>query len=123
MFVVSEGNFLGNIVSKEGIYTNPERINGINELNPPTYEKGVQSFFGKINFVRIFVLDYENIVNPINLFLKKYEKFEWTHDIQTTFTKVKHAITTSPMLFNPNFDHDFIICSFSSGKTIASILT
>jgi hypothetical protein len=38
-------------VRKEGIYIDPERIKEINDLNPPTSRKGVQYFFGKINFV------------------------------------------------------------------------
>jgi hypothetical protein len=55
--------------------------------------------------------------------LKKDQKFEWTTNIQATFTKIKHAITTAPVLFIPNFDKDFILYSFSSEETIASILT
>jgi hypothetical protein len=51
LFAVSEGKLLGHIVSKEGIYIDPERIKSINDLSPPTSKKGVQSFFGKINFV------------------------------------------------------------------------
>jgi hypothetical protein len=55
MFAVSEGKLLGHIVRKDGIYIDPERIKSIVELKPPTSHKVVQSFFGKINFVRIFV--------------------------------------------------------------------
>lgn len=62
LFVVTQGKLLGHIVCKEGIYIDPERVKSINELNPLTSKKGVQSFFGKINFVRRFVHDYESIV-------------------------------------------------------------
>jgi hypothetical protein len=51
LFVVSEGKLLGHIVRKEGVYIDPKRIKSINDLSPPTSKKGVQSFFGKINFV------------------------------------------------------------------------
>jgi hypothetical protein len=78
LFVVSKGNILGHIVNKEGIYIDPERVKAINELNPLTSKKGVQSFFGKINFVRRFVPDYATIVKPINALLKKDHRFEWT---------------------------------------------
>jgi hypothetical protein len=73
-------------VSKEGVYIDPERIKVINDLNPPTSKKGVQSFFGKINFVRRFVPDYSSIVKPINKLLKKDQEFEWTPEIQRVFT-------------------------------------
>jgi hypothetical protein len=68
------------------VYIDPERIKAINDLNPPTSKKGVQSFFGKINFVQIFVPNYATIVKPINKLLKKDQKFEWTSEIQKAFT-------------------------------------
>jgi hypothetical protein len=55
--------------------------------------------------------------------LKKDQKFEWTPDIQKDFTEIKHAITTSPVLVSPDFDKEFILYSFTSEETIASILT
>ena len=71
LFVVTQGKLLGHIVCKEGIYIDPERVKSINEINTPSSKKGVQSFFGKINFVRTFVPDYASIVKPINLLLKR----------------------------------------------------
>jgi hypothetical protein len=80
LFVVTQGRLLSHIVCKEGIFIDMERFKAINELNPPTYKKGLQSFFDKINFVQRFVLDYASIVKPINLLLKKEHRFKWTTD-------------------------------------------
>jgi hypothetical protein len=123
LFAVSEGKLLGHIVSKEGIYIDHERNKAINEPSPLTSKKGVQSFFGKINFVRRFAPNYATIVKPINKLLTKDQKFEWTIEIQAAFTKIKHAINTAPVLVSPNFDKDFILYMFASEETIASILT
>jgi hypothetical protein len=51
LFVVTQGKLLGHIVCKEGIYIDLEKVKSINEHNPPSSNKGVQSFFCKINFV------------------------------------------------------------------------
>jgi hypothetical protein len=62
MFVfVTEGKLLGHVVSK-GVYIDPERIKSINDLNPPTSKKGVQSFFGKI----ILLDDLSPIMLPLS---------------------------------------------------------
>jgi len=114
VFVVSEGNNFGHIVRKEGIYIDPKRIKTINDLNPPTSKKGVQSFFAKIKFIWICPPYYDTIVNPIKKLLKKDQKLEWTTEIQETFTKIKNADTTAPILVIPNFHKYFILCSFSS---------
>jgi hypothetical protein len=103
-FAASKGKILGHIVSKEGIYVDPERIKAINDMSPPTSKKVIQYLFGKIKFVQIFVPDYTTIVNPINILLKKDHKFEWTREIQAAFTRIKHAIIISPVLVSPKFD-------------------
>jgi hypothetical protein len=51
LFVVTKGKLLGHILCKEGIYIDTERVKAINNIKPPTSKKGVQTFFGKINFV------------------------------------------------------------------------
>jgi hypothetical protein len=123
LFVVVEGKLLGHIVCKEGIYIDPERVRAINELNPPSSKKGVQSFFGKINFVRRFVPDYVSIVKPINLLLKKDQRFEWNSDTQEAFSNIKKEITTTLVLISPYFQRDFIMYSFATKSVVASVLT
>jgi hypothetical protein len=105
---------LGHIVSEEGIYIDPERIKETNGLNLSISKKGFQSLFGKINFVRRFVSDYATIIKPINLLLKKDQRFEWIDDIQMAFNNIKNAISTTPVLISPNFNKDLIIHSFAS---------
>jgi hypothetical protein len=114
LFVVTQGKLLGHIVCKEGIYIDPGRVKYINEIKPSSSKKGVQSFFGKINFVRIFVPDYASIVKPINLLFKKDQRFEWTTDTQKYFNNIKKTITTDPVLRSPYFQRDFIIYSFAT---------
>jgi hypothetical protein len=111
---VTQGTLLGHIVCKEGIYIDLERFKAINELNPPTSKKGVQSFLGKNNFVQRFVPDYASIVKPINLLLKKEQRFEWTMDTQEVFNNIKGAITIVYVLISLNFQRDFIIYSIAT---------
>jgi hypothetical protein len=54
IFGVEEGKLLGHIISQGGISIDPERIKVIAQLPLPHNKKAMQSFFGKINFVRKF---------------------------------------------------------------------
>jgi hypothetical protein len=123
LFFVTQGKLLGHIVCNEGIYIDPERVKEINDLKPPTSNKGVQSFFGKNNFVQRFVPDYTSIVKPINLLLKKEQRFEWMIDTQEVFNNIKGEITTAPVLISPDFQRDFIIYSFATETVVTSVLT
>jgi len=83
----------------------------------------VQSFFGKINFVRRFIPDSASIVKPISKLLRNDQAFEWTSEVQREFSNIKVAIVSFPVLFSPNFDNHFILYFFSSEDTIAAMLT
>ena len=55
IFAVSEGILLGCVVSKHGIMIDLERTQAISKITYPSSKKVMQSFLGKINFVRKFI--------------------------------------------------------------------
>jgi hypothetical protein len=75
--------------------------------------KYVQSFFGKVNIVRIFIPDYASIVKPITKLLRKDQYFEWTPKVQKDFVNIKAIIVSYPILVSPNFDNNFILYLFA----------
>ena len=54
-FVVQEGKLLGHLVSADGIRIDPERVKAIMKISLLRIKKDVQSFIGKINFLRWFI--------------------------------------------------------------------
>ena len=52
IFAVTKGILIGFVVSKEGIMIDPERIEATSRIPFPATKKSMQSFMGKINFVR-----------------------------------------------------------------------
>ena len=85
VFVVTEGKLLGHILSKEGIVIDLERIEIIMRIQPPASKKAMQSFFRKINFIRKFVLDFTEIVHPMQLMMKKYVVYKWSDEANKAF--------------------------------------
>jgi hypothetical protein len=70
VFIVSKGILLGYIVSKEGISLDPERTKSILQIAPLHSKRSMQSFFGRINFVRRFVPDSAKILKPLQNMIK-----------------------------------------------------
>jgi hypothetical protein len=68
---LNQGKLLGFIVSKDGIYVDPDRIKEISEIPFPYNKKSMQSFLGQINFVKRFVPDFSQIVLPLQKMIKK----------------------------------------------------
>ena len=64
-FGVTEEIFLGHIVSKEGVRIDLERVATIDKVQKPKNVKGIQSFFGQVNFLRRFVTNFAEVSRPI----------------------------------------------------------
>jgi hypothetical protein len=71
---------LGHIVSVEGVKIDPNRFEVIQALSIPRSKKEVQSFLGKINFLRRFVPNFAEEVKLITAMLRKGNEVRWTSE-------------------------------------------
>lgn len=70
-FALEEGKLLGDIVSREGVKINPTRVQAVQKMILSRSKKDIQKFLGKVNFIRRFVSNYDEIVKEITNMLKK----------------------------------------------------
>jgi hypothetical protein len=78
LFSMKEGKLLGHIVLAEGVRIDLSRVESIQTLPLPRSRKEVQSFLGKINFLRRFVSNFVELVNHITTILRKGNEVNWT---------------------------------------------
>jgi hypothetical protein len=69
LFSMGEGKLFGHIVSVEGVRINPSRVEAIQDLSLPRYKKEIQSFLGKINFLRRFISNFVELVKHITVII------------------------------------------------------
>ena len=65
IFAVTECKLLGFVVSKEGMIIDLEHVEAISNIGLSNYHKAMQSFLGKINFVRRFVPNFAQVVKTL----------------------------------------------------------
>eukprot|EP00253_Pinus_taeda_P010745 PITA_10745 len=121
MFALEEGKLLGNIISKNGIRIDLERIQAILQIPYLRNIKELQTFLGKINFLRRFIPNLVELIRLLSNMLKKDAKVKWSLETKQAFESIKTALTQTPVLTSPQFDKDFIIFSFASEHTIAAL--
>jgi hypothetical protein len=121
-FAMEEGKMLGHIISKEGIKVYPNRVEGILKIGIPISKKEVQSFLGKVNFLRRFIPNLAKVIKYITNMLKKGNEIKWNHEAIKSFEYIKVALTKASVLASPNFEKDFILFSFTSEHTIVGVL-
>jgi ribonuclease HI len=122
IFGVMEGKLLGHIVSPEGVKVDPERVVAIQRLPLPTNKKEMQSFFGKVNFLRRFIPDFAQVAKPLNQLMKKDIRFKWDPPTRQAFESIKQSIAFAPLLVSPDPSKDFVMYTNSSEETISAIL-
>jgi hypothetical protein len=123
IFGVEEGKILGHFISQAGIHIDPERVKAITHLTLPHNKKTMQSFFGKINFVRKFIPDFAETVRPLQKMIRKDDEFKWDDERKDAFRNIKSSISQAPVLRSPNFNRDFFLYTFASDQSLVAVLT
>ena len=86
-------------------------------------KKAMQSFLGKINFVRRFVPNFAHIVRPLHDLVKKDVVLTYTEVLKYAFKSIKKAIMEAPALMPPDFLKYFILYTFATDVSYVAMLT
>jgi hypothetical protein len=97
-FHTKETEFLGFIISTEGVKMNPKKIQTVQEWPKPNTVKDVQSFLGFANYYRKFIKDYSKITAPLTEITKKEVGFKWEQEHQEAFDRIKQIFLEAPVL-------------------------
>jgi hypothetical protein len=90
--------FLGYVITVDGIQPDPEKIQAILEWPTPKNVKDIQSFLGTINFNRRFISGFSTLAMPMTKLTKKETNFEWGQEQRKAFEDLKAACTKAPVL-------------------------
>ena len=122
-FLRREVQYLGHIITENGIKPDPSKISAVENFPIPLNVKNVKSFLGLAGYYRKFIMNFSEVVAPITKLLKKNVDFNWTEVQQKSFTKLKNLLTTAPILQYPDFTQKFILTTDASGVALGAILS
>ena len=83
-FWLEEVQFLGHVLSAEGIAIDPSMVEVLNWKAPTTVHQ-VHSFLGLAGYYRWFIPDFSRIAKPITGLLKNQTKFVWSTGCEEAF--------------------------------------
>ena len=111
----SQVQFLGHLVSSEGLQPVPDNLKAIMEYPPPKTLKGVRRFMGMVNFYRRFIPLCSVLMKPISA-LTGQKKVIWTDECQKAFQALKDSLVNPPILAFPNFESDEPLCLYTDAS-------
>ncbi|CAC5415726.1 unnamed protein product [Mytilus coruscus] len=121
-FACKEVQYLGHIITKEGIAVDPEKTASVHSFAAPKNVKEVRMFLGLCNYYRKFIHNYSKITSPLNQLLHKDQQFKWTDECQRSLETLKTKLTSAPILVFPDFNKEFILHTDASGTAIGYVL-
>lgn len=143
-FFQTSVRYLGHIVSRSGVETDPQKTEALKTWPRPQILKELKSFLGFSGYYRRFVQDYSKIVKPLtNLTagyppnrkvtkatkrdIKYYSPKEpfgerWTPDCQKAFEEIIEKLTSSPVLGFANPKLPYILHTDASTTGLGAAL-
>ena len=125
----TELQYMGNtiFIKEKRVCVKPlrSRLEAIQELKPPTTQKGCRSFAGVVNFVSIFCPELQKLLKPIYELTKKGRPFIWGDEQQKAFDEIKSRLLKPPILSMPDKRGRFLLYSdtskFATGSTLYQV--
>ncbi|WVZ85511.1 hypothetical protein U9M48_032433 [Paspalum notatum var. saurae] len=121
-FAKEELHYLGHLISRHGVSTDPEKVQTIKNWLTPSSVKDVRGFLGLAGYYRRFVKNFGLIRKPLTNLLKKGALFVWTEPQQSAFDALKQALVSAPVLALPDFSKPFTIETDASEIGIGAVL-
>ena len=97
-------DFLGHIVSRDGLSLDPAKIQALADWPVPTNPHEVRQFLGLCGWFRRFIAGFSGIAAPMHALTGKDAPFVWGPAQQLAFEALKAAIVSAPVLqlFDPH---------------------
>ena len=121
--------YLGHIVSKKGIETDPKKIQVIKDWPIPKTVTDVRSFLGFTNYYRKFMVGHTKIARPLNELIsgenasRKNRPVKWSEEHQEAFERLKKLSTTVPILAYASYQKTFRVYTDTSEKGLGVVLS
>jgi hypothetical protein len=103
-FDLTEIDFLGHIISVDGIRMDPAKVAAVKDWTYPKDKKSLQMFLWFANFYRHFIRTFSDLTFPLTHLLLKDAKFDWSSKCAVAFDALKTAFTSFPVLHHYDFD-------------------
>ncbi|KAM5158255.1 uncharacterized protein ACMZJ9_009526 [Mantella aurantiaca] len=114
--------FLGLVISTDGIAMDPQKVYTILEWPAPTYKKGIQRFVGFANFYRTFIKGFSGITSPITNMIRQTSQFCWSPEAQQAFDKLKVLFMSVPILQHPDLALPYMLEVDASETALGAVL-
>jgi len=118
-----ELEYLGYIISREGIKPVPKKVQAIQSIATPKNKREVRKFVGMVNYYRDMWIRRSDTLAPLTKLCSKTATWEWTEEQQKAFNDIKKIISREVLLAYPNFNEEFVIHTDASHTQLGAVIS
>ena len=116
-----EVDFLGFVLSRDGIKPQKDLTNAIRDFTRPNNVKELKRFLGIVGFYRQFIPEFAKTSKPLTKLTSSNVKFEWDEPAENAFKQLKEKLMMEPVLKFPNFNKSFIVEADASDFAVGGL--
>ena len=117
-----ELNFMGHIVSKDGLKPDAEKIRVVEDMPRPTSKQEVLSLLGFVNYLSRFLPKLADVVRALRDLTIKNAKFTWAEQHDTAFMQFWQLVVNHPVLRYYDCNEEVTIQCDASEKGLGATL-
>jgi len=91
-FCVDRLTYLGHVIDRERIRTDPGKIQAVANWSEPQSVKHIRQFVGMASWYRRFIPNFSTIAAPLTQLTKKNARWKWGEGEATAFAQLKNAL-------------------------------
>ena len=115
--------YLGHLISDEGIQPLPEKLESIAKMSVPKNAKQVKQFLGLVGYYRKFIPRFADISRILTKLTHNDEEFKWTPECDKCFQILKDYLLEALILRYPDPAASYTLYTDASKYAYAGVLT
>ena len=113
---------MGYLIIDRGIEVNPDQIDAVKRLKPPSNLKEVQKLIGILATLNRFISRFTDRCQPFYQLLKKWKGFQWDEECYIAFRDLKDYLMQAPILTAPELGEDLFMYLLMSEHAVSAVL-
>ena len=122
-FLMEEIEFLGHVVSKDGIKADPKKVIAIKKLPAPEDADQLRRFLGMSGYYRKFIRNFSKRTANIRELIKDGVVFDWNEQCQNEYQDIINELAKEPVMAFPDLSRKFILTTDASKHGFGAILS
>jgi len=118
-----EVTYLGYEVARDGVATDPEKVQAVKELTVLRDLPDLRALVGLVRYYWQYIPGFARVAQPLNQLTAKRVRCQWTQEKQQAFDHLKQQLMEAPILGFPDATRKYILDTDGSDHSVGAVLS